>query len=379
MATVHRRILKSKFYYAAWRDRRGRQFLRSTGQTEKRKALEVALGFEAAQREADGPGGLTEARAKMVLNDILRRTGSVETLPQPPAIEEFFRDWLSSKQGLKAERGIERYRIAVDHFLGFLGERQAHRIDTLRPRDVETFLTSRLHGGVAINTATLDVKILRTALNRAVRQGVLDRNPTAGVDLPTARPTERETFTQAEISQLVAAARGEWRTVVLLAYYSGQRLGDCVALEWPAVNLAEALMTFKQRKTGEKVVTPIHPQLLEHLRGLQATDGPVMPGLCERGTGGRTGLSETFKRLMRDAGISTGSVQGPGLRRLSTKSFHGLRHSFATELANRGVAQETRMLLTGHRTVSAHKTYTHPELQNLRDAIAKLPSITTTP
>jgi len=50
--------------------------------------------------------------------------------------------------------------------------------------------------------------------------------------------------------------------------------------------------------------------------------------------GGRHGLSEGFKRIMRKAGMDTGTVKcaGVGQRR----SFHALRHSFTSALANKG-------------------------------------------
>ena len=60
---------------------------------------------------------------------------------------------------------------------------------------------------------------------------------------------------------------------------------------------------------------------------------------------------------------------------MSALSFHSLRHSFTSALANVGVAQELRMALTGHRSRDMHQHYTHLELERLRDAIALLPRI----
>jgi integrase len=56
-------------------------------------------------------------------------------------------------------------------------------------------------------------------------------------------------------------------------------------------------------------------------------------------------------------------------------SFHSLRHTYSSILANSGVPEELRMALTGHTTRAIHQRYTHHELERLRDAVALLPTL----
>jgi integrase len=91
--------------------------------------------------------------------------------------------------------------------------------------------------------------------------------------------------------------------------------------------------------------------------------------------GGRHGLSEGFKRIMRKAGLDLDTVQGKGVRQLSRRTFHALRRSFTSALANQGVAPELRMTLTGHKTEAVHRGYTHHELEKLRAAVGKIPPL----
>ena len=44
-------------------------------------------------------------------------------------------------------------------------------------------------------------------------------------------------------------------------------------------------------------------------------------------------------------------------------------------MANAGVSPEVRMKLTGHKTESVHRNYTHHELEPLRAAVEKIPSL----
>ncbi|MEY2531902.1 MAG: hypothetical protein QOI96_1987 [Verrucomicrobiota bacterium] len=56
-------------------------------------------------------------------------------------------------------------------------------------------------------------------------------------------------------------------------------------------------------------------------------------------------------------------------------TFHSLRHSFNSEMASAGVGEKLPMKLTGHATREQNKKYTHHELEPLRAAINRMPSI----
>jgi integrase len=78
---------------------------------------------------------------------------------------------------------------------------------------------------------------------------------------------------------------------------------------------------------------------------------------------------------METAGIDSGETGGQGKRRFSKLSFHSLRHSFNSALANADVPQDLRMKLTGHSTAAVNTGYTHHELATLKNALGKLPSL----
>jgi len=105
----------------------------------------------------------------------------------------------------------------------------------------------------------------------------------------------------------------------------------------------------------------------------------VFPKLAARNTGGRNGLSMTFSRIMVRANI-TGELlhiakKGGQGRTVRALTFHSLRHSFNSALANAGVSQEIRQKLTGHTSAEMNTLYTHHELAALRAAVEKLPSL----
>ncbi|MFM8471820.1 MAG: tyrosine-type recombinase/integrase, partial [Limisphaerales bacterium] len=312
--------------------------LRSTKQTARAPALAVALELERAAKLAKR-GELVEAQARDILADIMKRADTRETL-RTLSIESHLRQWLATKEARKSAGTAERYGCVVNGFLASLGKRADKPLTALVAKDVDGFLNARLKQSVSPSTACLDVRILRTALNKARRDGLIATNPAEAVELPDVESVERGTFTQPEVRMLVDTARGEWKTLILLAYFTGARLGDCCRVAWEGVDLAGGSLTYTQGKTGHKLTVPLHPDLLAHLEALAGTDAAepfVMPGMANLKTGGRHGLSEGFKRIMRKAGLDLQTVQGAGVRMLSKRTFHALRHSFTSALANAGV------------------------------------------
>lgn len=372
MASIHRRP-GSKFYHAAFRDASGRLSLRSTKCIDRQKALAVALEFERTARRSES---LTEEQARKVIGDLMVRIGG-ETI-RNPTTASFLHEWLRAKKTVASDGTAERYRFAVDAFIASLGPRAQKPINAIDARDVQNFVGVRSESGVGPSTIAVDGKIIRTAFNAAKRQGLMSTNPVDQVQLPKSNGVVRGTFTPAEVAMLVEAAIGEWKTLIRLAYFTGARLSDCVDLEWDRVDFAKATISFRAQKTGKEMELPLHPELHAHLESIAGTDRPerfIMPGMAGKSAGGRHGLSESFKTIMRRAGIDMQQVKGGGVRMQNKRTFHSLRHSLVSGLANAGVSAELRMKITGHSSAKIHGGYTHLERETLRTAMAKLPGL----
>jgi integrase len=146
-------------------------------------------------------------------------------------------------------------------------------------------------------------------------------------------------------------------------------------MKWDNVNPEHGAIIYVQQKTGKKVIVPMHFHVIEHLKYLStfATTGFLCPNLAGKGSGGKHGLSEGFKRIVEKAGIDPMIVQGKGTRKFTKRTFHSLRHSFNSALANAGVAEEIRMKLTGHSSKAMNDRYTHLQVAALKTAVTSLP------
>jgi integrase len=374
MASIWRHP-KSQYYSACYTNRHGVQVKRSTKCSDKGKATQIAFEFERVEAIARS-GNLVTVQVQKVLNDVVEKTIGDTILA--PSVEVYFNNWLEAKKVKNAAGTAERYGNTVKLFLKFLDSTAKRPITALTAAHIDGFLTHRLQNGAAPKTAIVDIKTLSTALNRAERQGIILKNPALAVELPKNESSEREIFSHEQIGLLLSevGSTSNWFTLILLGYYTGARLNDCVSMRWDNVDLRKGVIFYRQQKTGKQVVVPIHVQLYEHLDFLIEFEqsGFLCPELALRGSGGKNGLSESFNRIVKRAGIDPQNIQGKGKRKFNKLSFHSLRHSFNSALANAGVNQEIRMKLTGHSSSAMNAKYTHHNITPLQSAIKVLPA-----
>ena len=110
MASLTRKP-RSKYWFACFRDVNGKQRRRSTGQTDRKKALKVAEQFEQIGRRKLAPRTVRESLAE------LYREIYGETLPVA-TVRKFVADWLQTK-----EPEVCRYSACAETISVDFGER----------------------------------------------------------------------------------------------------------------------------------------------------------------------------------------------------------------------------------------------------------------
>jgi integrase len=291
-------------------------------------------------------------------------------------VSDWLTHWLDMKEQVRASKTTARYRQVIRDFIVSLGNRANFALAHITPRDILAYRNSILAGKKTARTANLSVKVVSAAFNAAVRQHIVESNPATALESLPVNAEEKGTFTAVQVSKLVRAAEGDWPAAILLGYYTGARLGDVANMRWDAIDWRNKIVRFTPSKTKRPITIPLHPQLeRELLKKAGIGKAAMFPALAGKDTGGRHGLSGRFAAIMEVAGIETKRTQASGGRALSNLSFHSLRHSFNSAMANAGIAQEIRQKLTGHTSAETNKVYTHHELEPLRLAVAAIPSL----
>jgi integrase len=341
---------------------------------KRAEAWQACLAIERAENLAKN-GTLTEQAAKKIIGEILERTTG-EPLHNYK-VRDWLAHWLEMKEQVRATKTMDRYRQVVRDFIASLGSRADLALPHITSKDILTYRDSIIASNKTARTANLSVKVVSAAFNAAVRQHLIDSNPATALESLPVNIEERATFTPAQVSKLLRVANGDWYGAILLGYYTGARLGDVANMHWDAIDWRDKLIRFTPSKTKKPVTVPLHPQLERALvkrPGIGKT--PMFSSLAGKGTGGRLGLSGRFAAIMEKAGIEGKITQhANGGRALSNLSFHSLRHSFNSAMANAGISQEIRQKLTGHASAEMNARYTHHELEPLRAAISTIPSV----
>jgi len=380
MASIHKDPRgKSPFWYCAYRLPNGKRTFRSTKLEDRKKAEEFCRRLEYASNESKS-GRLTEARARELISEIVEHTTG-EPLRHYTA-EEWMKDWLQGKKATKADGTFLRYENVIGNFLASLGPRTKLNVNQVVSRDVLRFRDAQIAEGKNPSTCNDVVKIVRMAFASAGRQGLITHNPAAAVEmLPEDSEPARQPFSVEQVKALLRAAAGDWRGAIMMALYTGARLQDVADMRWESVDLQNKWIAFRVGKTKQRLKLPMHDALHDFLLELPAPDSGkefLFSSLAGKRSGGKSGLSMAFRRIMERAKVHGEVVRqrrGEAGRTVNTLSFHSFRHTLTSIMANAGVPVEVRQKFTGHASPNMNQHYTHHEIATLRAAVKKLPSV----
>jgi integrase len=296
--------------------------------------------------------------------------------------EDWLREWLRGKKATKAEATFLKYENAVEGFLRSLGNRANLNVNQIAPREFLRWRDAQLGDGKSPSTVNDQVKIVRMGFTSARRQGYITHNPAEAVEmLPKDAGPARQPFTIEQVQAILKAAQGEWRGVIMAALYTGARLQDVVNMRWESVDLQNKWIAFRAGKTKQRIRLPMHEALHEFLLELPAPDSSkafLFPSLAGKQTGGKSGLSMAFARIMHRARVRGEVVRerkGEKGRSVNALTFHSFRHTLTSIMANAGVPVEVRQKFTGHASAEMNQHYTHTEIATLRGAVEKLPTL----
>ena len=209
---------------------------------------------------------------------------------------------------------------------------------------------------------------LRAFYAYLVRAGRRSDDPAALLDPPRLPRPLPKALTESQVDALLAAPQVETpeglrdRAMLELMYAAGLRVSELVGLPANAVNLRQGVVRVLG-KGGKERLVPLGEEsqhwlerYLAQARPQLAAGRPVSADAQGRVplflTGRRRAPTRqeywrTLKRLAAVAGIDPRTV-----------TPHGLRHSFATHLLNRGADLRALQLLLGHASLSTTQIYT---------------------
>ena len=335
--------------------------------------------------------GKTQAEVKEKLKQALEECQGIEARKSED--EYTVASWLRTWYELYAKPNVRtatanRYQLIIEQYtVPRIGNIKLKKLTTrhLQKLYKELLESGRIHVGKSqdkgLSTTTVHSVhlMLHCALDRAVKERLISRNPCEDCIVPKPRKLDMKILTPEHMKAYLeaAAARG-MLPMFYLELLSGLRKGELVALRWDDLNIQGRTISVSKQyvrnpdgsleltrpKTENSVrLVSIPPAAVELL--IQEHDKhPDNPYLFPSPLTGEMyhpdSVVNLHKKILRDAGLEH-------LR------FHDLRHTFATTALQNGVDVKTVSSMLGHFDAGfTLRTYTHATRQKQDEAAATM-------
>ncbi len=294
---------------------------------------------------------------------------------------EYLQEWLRTLQlsGKERRRREEYIQLHIQPALGHVPLARIH------PITLEDFFAKRRERGTNQTTDHHIFSILRAALNRAVRLGLIAANPCTHVNPPQRRKFTPWMWTPEETVAFLVEAKGssQYYPVFLTAIGTGLRAGELFALRWRDVDLENGVAFVTQtieRAPGGGFVFHEFPKTKHSRRVVRLPD--VVRGELQ-----------TLRKKQREQKLRLGpqyhdydlifcqpnglplhpnNIRGRSMRSVMSRAgvprirFHDLRHLHATLLIRAGISPKVVQERLGHSALSftlAQYTHVLPDMQ----------------
>jgi len=388
VASLHKQPNRP-YWFCSFTTAGGKRHLKSTKTKNKAQALVICRKWELAGRKAKA-GRLTPDAAREVIAQGVAEIFAAGGDELPTATtRQWAERWLESKAIESAPATLERYRGTVEKFLAYLGKIADKNIEHVTSSHIEGFRNQQAKR-LSASSANLELIILRVLFSGAVAKELILRNPASPSYVKVIDKeggVKRRPLSITEIKRILkkAGEKSEWRGMILMGLYSGQRLGDIARMTWRAVDFENDHLAFTTGKTGRRMILPLAKPLRAYLEDIPSSDdpdGPIFPEASHAKTIGH--LSNGFHSILEEAALvkarkASHAATGKGRtakRAVSELSFHSLRHSAVTFLKASGASDVMAREIVGHDSASVNRSYTHLATEDLRPAIDNLPDVT---
>ena len=342
----------------------------------------------------------TQAECKAKLREAIRNVQQTDALPSAKhpeseadvtvqyTVSEWLRMWyeLYSKPNLRETTQEQYTNFLEKHVIPHIGNIALDKLTSLRLQKLyqELRTSGRVNTnqnaspGLSPKTVRGIHMLLHNALEQAVKEGFLKKNPTDGCTPPKLERKEMKVIQPEQVgAYLQAAANRNVLPMFYLELTSGLRRGELLALLWTDLDLdrqsisvsksvrgSHGELKVSEPKTRHSKRTVVIPQqavdLLIQEHELHPDNPYMFPSPVTGTMYHPDAATRIHRKILKEAGIEH-------IR------FHDLRHTFATLALQNGVDIKTVSGMLGHYSSGfTLDTYTHVTDKMQREAAKKM-------
>jgi integrase len=280
--------------------------------------------------------------------------------------------WLPSLNGRLKATTIDQYTQSIQYAINAIGDKPMQQI---RPTDVERMQKDLLSKGLSPTTVGRASTILSICLKHARDvEELIQSNPCDRVRKPKKHTPLQKVMTAEQVKAVDVMSRGtQWSAFTRLAFYTGARRGELLALTWDDIDLDAATIKIHRNaveirgervlqttKSGKPRVVTIDPETVLILRAHKKDQNEQRLELGQywQGSGLVTCKPDGAEPLPKSATQAWARLaQKAGVEGFT---LHDCRHAHATHLLAVGVPLHVVAARLGHTDAMVTATvYSH--------------------
>ena len=279
---------------------------------------------------------------------------------------------------LKLERNYSRLtvlkyesclRLFEEYFKNLNAELEWESVDADVIRD---WMESMMDSGLTAATVNGRLSAVRSFYRFALKKGLVENDPAHTITGPKKEKPLPKFIREKDMDRLLQPEM--WgdtykdvcaRTIILLFYETGMRVGELVMLDDEMVDLDNRQLKVTGKRNKQRII-PFGAELEQALRDfVRLRDDQV-----ERTEKGffvtEKGQRVTYEQVRRMVKNHLGRVTTQQKR-----TPHVLRHTFATTMLNHEAGLESVKQLLGHESLATTEIYTHTTFEQLKKVYEK--------
>lgn len=242
-----------------------------------------------------------------------------------------------------SERTRKSYLLELDRFARHFAGSPAQ----LSARQIEGYVLERINAGLRPRSTNLTVAALRMLYRQVLH------SPQKVESLAMRKIADQlpRTLSESDIQRLILSTHDlRYRTAIELAYGTGLRIGEVVALKVSDIDSDRAMIRVNCGKGGHERLVYMPPSLLSTLRCYYRQ---IHPKPVEWLFYGASADQPLKAATLRGAFNRARALAGIG----ENVTFHSLRHSIATHLLERGTQRDVVQDILGHKSARSTRVY----------------------
>lgn len=279
---------------------------------------------------------------------------------------------------LKLERNYSRLtvlkyesclRLFEDYFKNLNTELEWESVDADVIRD---WMESMMDSGLTAATVNGRLSAVRSFYRFALKKGLVENDPAHTITGPKKEKPLPKFIREKDMDRLLQPEM--WgdtykdicaRTIILLLYETGMRVGELVMLDDEMVDLDNRQLKVTGKRNKQRII-PFGAELEQALRDFVRLRNEQVERTEKGFFVTEKGQRVTYEQVRRMVKNHLGRVTTQQKR-----TPHVLRHTFATTMLNHEAGLESVKQLLGHESLATTEIYTHTTFEQLKKVYEK--------